>query len=62
MGGCDSGLIPQLGYVDFIRLMSEARVVFTDSGGIQDETTMLGVPCITLEDTTGKTNYAQARH
>lgn len=45
-------LIPQLGYVDFIRLMSEARVVFTDSGGIQDETTMLGVPCITLEDTT----------
>jgi UDP-N-acetylglucosamine 2-epimerase len=52
MGGCDSGLIPQLGYVDFIRLMSEARVVFTDSGGIQDETTMLGVPCITLEDTT----------
>jgi UDP-N-acetylglucosamine 2-epimerase (non-hydrolysing) len=45
-------LIPQLGYLDFIRLMSEARVVLTDSGGIQDETTMLGVPCITLDDRT----------
>jgi UDP-N-acetylglucosamine 2-epimerase (non-hydrolysing) len=45
-------LVPQLGYLDFIRLMSEARVVLTDSGGIQDETTMLGVPCITLDDRT----------
>ena len=36
----------------FSRLMSEARVVLTDSGGIQDETPMLGVPCITLQDTT----------
>ena len=45
-------LVPQLGYLDFLRLMSEARVVLTDSGGIQDETTMLGVPCITLQDST----------
>jgi UDP-N-acetylglucosamine 2-epimerase (non-hydrolysing) len=45
-------LVPQLGYLDFLRLMSEARVVLTDSGGIQDETTMLGVPCITLRDST----------
>jgi UDP-N-acetylglucosamine 2-epimerase (non-hydrolysing) len=45
-------LIPQLGYFDFIRLMSEARVVLTDSGGLQDETTMLGVPCITLRERT----------
>lgn len=45
-------LIPQLGYLDFLRLMSEARVVLTDSGGIQDETTMLGVPCITVRDKT----------
>jgi len=45
-------LIPQLGYLDFLRLMSEARVVLTDSGGIQDETTILGVPCITLQDRT----------
>jgi UDP-N-acetylglucosamine 2-epimerase (non-hydrolysing) len=45
-------LIPQLGYLDFLRLMSEAKVVLTDSGGVQDETTMLGVPCITLNDST----------
>jgi UDP-N-acetylglucosamine 2-epimerase (non-hydrolysing) len=45
-------LVPELGYLDFIRLMSEARVVLTDSGGIQDETTMLGVPCITLGNNT----------
>jgi UDP-N-acetylglucosamine 2-epimerase (non-hydrolysing) len=47
-------LIPQLGYLDFLRLMSEARAVFTDSGEIQDETTMLGVPCITLGNSTNK--------
>ena len=45
-------LVPELGYLDFLRLMSEARVVLTDSGGIQDETTMLGVPCITLANNT----------
>ena len=48
-------LVPQLGYLDFLRLMSEARVVLTDSAGIQDETTMLGVPCITLQDRTERT-------
>ena len=47
-------LIPQLGYLDFLHLMSNAKVVFTDSGGIQDETTMLGVPCITLSDRTNR--------
>jgi len=47
-------IIPQLGYLDFLRLMYEARVVFTDSGGIQDETTMLGVPCITLGNSTNR--------
>jgi UDP-N-acetylglucosamine 2-epimerase (non-hydrolysing) len=45
-------LVPPLGYFDFLRLMSEARVVLTDSGGIQEETTILGVPCITLRDST----------
>ena len=43
-------LVPPLGYLDFLRLMSEAKVVFTDSGGIQEETTILGVPCITVRD------------
>jgi UDP-N-acetylglucosamine 2-epimerase (non-hydrolysing) len=41
-----------LGYLDFLHLMSRARVVLSDSGGIQEETTILGVPCITLRDST----------
>lgn len=41
-----------LGYLDFLRLQASARVVFTDSGGIQEETTVLGVPCITLRENT----------
>jgi UDP-N-acetylglucosamine 2-epimerase (non-hydrolysing) len=45
-------LVPPLGYLDFLHLMSKARVVLTDSGGIQEETTILGVPCITLRDST----------
>ena len=44
------GLVPiePLGYDDFVTLMSDARLVATDSGGIQEETTVLGVPCLTL--------------
>lgn len=38
----------RLGYLDFLRLMQEAKMVLTDSGGIQEETTVLGVPCLTL--------------
>jgi UDP-N-acetylglucosamine 2-epimerase (non-hydrolysing) len=41
-----------LGYVDFLALMSKAKAVMTDSGGIQEETTVLGIPCLTLRDTT----------
>jgi len=41
-----------LGYLDFVALMSRARLVLTDSGGIQEETTILGVPCLTLRDST----------
>jgi len=41
-----------VGYVDFFRLMSAARLVLTDSGGIQEETTCLGVPCLTLRENT----------
>jgi UDP-N-acetylglucosamine 2-epimerase (non-hydrolysing) len=41
-----------LGYVDFIALLSGARLVLTDSGGIQEETTVLGVPCVTLRENT----------
>jgi len=41
-----------LGYVDFLSLLAEAGAVLTDSGGIQEETTYLGVPCFTLRDNT----------
>jgi UDP-N-acetylglucosamine 2-epimerase (non-hydrolysing) len=41
-----------LGYLDFVGLMSRARLVLTDSGGIQEETTWLGIPCLTLRDNT----------
>jgi UDP-N-acetylglucosamine 2-epimerase (non-hydrolysing) len=49
-----SGLIilEPLGYMEFLSLMSEALLVLTDSGGIQEETTVLGVPCLTLRDNT----------
>ena len=45
-------LTPPLGYLDFLNLTTEAAVVITDSGGIQEETTFLGVPCVTLRDNT----------
>lgn len=41
-----------LGYLDFLSLMSRAAVVITDSGGIQEETTVLGVPCLTVRENT----------
>jgi len=41
-----------LGYLEFLQLMAEARLVLTDSGGIQEETTALGVSCLTLRDST----------
>jgi UDP-N-acetylglucosamine 2-epimerase (non-hydrolysing) len=45
-------LTEPLGYLDFLALMAQARVVLTDSGGIQEETTALGVPCLTLRENT----------
>lgn len=45
-------LIDPLGYLDFMKLMAHARLVLTDSGGIQEETTVLGVPCLTLRHNT----------
>lgn len=44
--------MPPLGYMDFIALEMHARLVLTDSGGIQEETTVLGIPCLTLRETT----------
>ncbi len=45
-------LVGPLGYIDFLCLMEHAAVVVTDSGGIQEETTCLGVPCVTVRENT----------
>jgi len=45
-------LVSPLAYLDFVQLMANARCVLTDSGGIQEETTALGVPCLTLRTNT----------
>lgn len=45
-------LLDPLGYLEFIGLMDGGRVVLTDSGGIQEETTVLGIPCLTLRENT----------
>ncbi len=41
-----------LGYLDFLRLMSKAKFVLTDSGGVQEETTVMNIPCLTLRQNT----------
>lgn len=45
-------LTEPLGYLEFLNMMRHAKVVVTDSGGVQEETTYLGVPCITVRDNT----------
>ena len=45
-------LIEPVGYLDFIKLMKYARILLTDSGGIQEETTALGIPCLTIRENT----------
>jgi len=53
-GGPAAGIntVDPLGYLEFLSLNRAARIVFTDSGGLQEETAVLGVPCITLRETT----------
>ncbi|MGZ8475279.1 MAG: non-hydrolyzing UDP-N-acetylglucosamine 2-epimerase, partial [Candidatus Limnocylindria bacterium] len=45
-------VLPPAGYLDFLRLQTHARMVLTDSGGVQEETTVLGVTCLTFRDNT----------
>jgi UDP-N-acetylglucosamine 2-epimerase (non-hydrolysing) len=44
--------LPPLGYLDFLALTSRARVIVTDSGGLQEESTALGIPCLTMRPNT----------
>ena len=43
---------PPLGYIEFMSLVSDAALLITDSGGVQEETTYLGIPCLTMRTTT----------
>ena len=45
-------MLPPLGYLDFLKLLSGARLVLTDSGGLQEETTYMQIPCVTLRENT----------
>lgn len=45
-------MLEPLGYMEFLGLMAQAKLVMTDSGGIQEETTILGIPCLTLRENT----------
>lgn len=45
-------MIEPLGYIDFVKLVKESKFVLTDSGGIQEETTVLGIPCFTMRENT----------
>ena len=45
-------LLPPLGYMEMLGLMSNAKFVLTDSGGLQEETTALGIPCLTIRENT----------
>ena len=47
------------GYLEFLNLLNSSRVVLTDSGGVQEEACILGVPCITLRDNTERPESIQ---
>ena len=51
-GRGDLRVLPPLGYLDFLGLYSKSRLVLTDSGGLQEETTYLGIPCVTIRENT----------
>lgn len=52
LSGSNVEILPPLSYLDFLALWKNAKLVLTDSGGIQEETTFLGIPCLTLRDNT----------
>lgn len=52
INACGVRIIQPLGYLDFLKLMSHSNLTLTDSGGIQEETTILGIPCLTMRENT----------
>ncbi|NYT12823.1 MAG: UDP-N-acetylglucosamine 2-epimerase (non-hydrolyzing) [Methanomassiliicoccales archaeon] len=53
-------IIEPVGYLDFLQLEANARLVLTDSGGVQEETCVLGTPCVTLRDNTERPETVKA--
>jgi UDP-N-acetylglucosamine 2-epimerase (non-hydrolysing) len=53
-------ILPPLGYIDFLSLMNDARVVLTDSGGVQAEACVVGTPCVTARTSTEWTETVEA--
>ncbi len=54
-------MIKPVGFLEFLQLESQARLVLTDSGGVQEETCILGVPCVTLRENTERPETVQVR-
>ena len=53
-------VINPLGFLEFLQLEANAKLVLTDSGGVQEETCILGVPCVTLRDNTERPETLEA--
>ena len=60
--GARIGCLPPQGYLEMVGLLAKARLVLTDSGGVQEETTALGVPCLTMRLEHRATDHGRAGH
>jgi UDP-N-acetylglucosamine 2-epimerase (non-hydrolysing) len=53
-------IIEPLGYLDFLKLENNAKIIITDSGGLQEESCIMGVPCVTIRDNTERPETVDA--